>query len=433
MKLISKHIASHAAALLAGLGISALLPRHASTPPDNSASNAAAASPSPSPDASRSSSRSNEPSRPSANSRGAEYRLAWDRLTQETMSAGARENAQYAMLKAWAMVDLEGALAASLEEDWAKSEHSRTFSGAFDDAFLADPLGSWKILAEFGLGTVRHNRRWAQMVAIKNPQIVISVLGEMTPHEQGHAVDSIMEAVDSDAAADVLRKMLAASTAPEDMEARLAQAFLSAPVYLKERPLAESWRDLPPGAERLTLMTGWANGLSSFKPDALAADWAGVPAADRAQAARLLLGQMNSDNPGLPFAVDRVIETGQWDLLRGFVSSSTRRATITGGDPEALATWAIALPAREELRDLFQLALTPKLAADPAAARDFLDQLPPTATWQRDQGYAALAQAILQNKTNPDPTAARHAIHSITDPEVRRQAEEGLEDRELSR
>ncbi|WP_367871772.1 hypothetical protein [Luteolibacter sp. Populi] len=433
MKLSSKRIASHAAALLAGLGIAALLPRHASTSPDSSTGNTAAAS-SPSPDASRNSARSNKPPRPAANSRGAEYRLAWDRLAQESMSTGERESAQYAMLKAWALVDLEGAIAASIEEAWnTREQHGRAFRAVFDDAFLAEPLESWKILSKFGLGTGRQRDRWAMLVGVKNPQLVFSVLGEMTPQFQTNAIGYVMKTADTDAAADALRKMAAASAAPEDLEERLASIYRSAPVNLKERPLAESWRDLPAGADRLALMTGWANGLSSFKPDLLATDWAKVPAADRAQAARLLLGQMNSDNPGLPFAVDRIMETGQWDLLRGFFSSGTRYPTITGGDPEALATWAIALPAREELRDLFQLALTPKLAADPAAARDFLDQLPPTATWQRDQGYAALAQAILNHKTAPDPAAARNAIQSITDPEIRRQTEEGLADWELSR
>ena len=164
-------------------------------------------------------------------------------------------------------------------------------------------------------------------------------------------------------------------------------------------------------------MNGWANGLRLEDPDALGAEWEKVPAADQAQAARALMNQTGIQSPGIRYVIDRAIETGQWDSLRDNGGPEYFDHQRMEGDPEELAQWALTLPQREELGAYFADAILPKLTKDPAAGRAWLESLPDG--WQRDEGFAVLTQETL--KKGGDWEAV---IAEISDPEIRRRAEE---------
>lgn len=357
-------ILSHALALLAGLGLAAMASR------DGPIAEVSGAESSRSTTNTGVAATSRGAARAAGKNRADEYRRAWDDLGKETMSAGRRAGIQWQLLKAWAMVDLEGALAA------AKEEGILDMSGVFDEAFMANPRESWKALRKQGLGSMGQITRWAQMVGLKDPDAMIGVLGEMPPRLRSYAVGFLFEEVDSDEAADVLKeKVLRIGASPAEMEMHLRQAWLLAPLLPKDRVRIEGWLDLPPGTGRTHAMSGWASGLRFEDPAMLATEWENVPAADRAQAARLLLNQTGNQAPGLRFAVDRAIETGQWETLRDDGGPEYFDRQLMKGDPEDLAQWALTLPQREELGAYFTDAILPKLTKDPAAGRAWAGKL----------------------------------------------------------
>lgn len=354
-----------------------------------------------------------------ASTRAEEYRRAWDDLALQKMSEAQRRGLQWRLLEAWAMVDLEAALKAEMSEaPWAAR-------GAFDKAFMAQPLSSWKTLSKLGLGSMRNTVRWTQMVALKDPDAMISVIDEMPPSLQDYAADFLFSEVETDQQADELRKKLLHPGSIADQERDLALAWRAAPLRPQDSIRMEAWLDLPAGSERLNSMTGWANGSQYSDLATLETDWAKVPASDREQAARLLLSQLSLRSEHVTFAIDRAIETGQWDTLRKLGGAPAYSQNLMAGDPEALATWAMQLPQRDELRAYFTDAVTPKLMADPAAGREWLESMPAD-SWQRDEGYAAIARASLARNRNQEE--ALRAIESISSPAIRQRAREELRD-----
>ncbi|WP_035613879.1 hypothetical protein [Haloferula sp. BvORR071] len=405
---------THVLALLAGLGLAALASRGGTKTevpgkgPARSTTNTGAEA------ANRSAARGG------GKTRADEYRQAWDDLAEETMSASRRADIQWRLLKAWAMVDIEGALTAAKEEGFLNS------SGAFDEAFMANPRESWTALRKLGLGSMELTTRWAQMVALKDPDAMIAVLGEMPPRLRRDAAGFLFEDVDSDEAANKLKeKVLRIDASEEEMEMHLRQAWLSAPLLPEDRVRVDGWLDLPAGTERLHAMTGWASGLRYQDPATIGAEWEKIPTADRAQAARLLLNQVGKQLPGIRFAVDRAIEGGQWQTLRDNGGAEYFSSQLMKGEPEELAQWALTLPHREEVGGYFADAILPKLTKDPEAGRAWLESLP-EGSWQRDEGYAALAQETL--KKGGDWEAV---VEEISDAEIRRRAEERKRDWEV--
>lgn len=407
-------IISHIAALAAGLALAAMMARKDADDGAGSGGSTAIANPSPA--------RASERGRGEAagGTRAEEYQRAWDDLAQQKMSAGQRHDIQWRLLKAWAMVDLEAALRAAM------AEAPGTGRGAFDEAFMAQPLESWKILSKFGLGSMQNIIRWTQVVAMKDPDAVISVLGEMPPSLKPYAASYLFDDIDTDEQADELKKKLVRAGSPEELENFLTSAWQAAGYWVRKPPLpVESWLDLPAGSVRLNAMMGWASSIRMNDVATLEANWAKVPTADRELAARILLGQLSYQSPNLTFAIDRAIETGQWEALRESGSGAAYRYYLMKGDPEKIAAWALTLPQREEVGAFFGDAITPKLNADPEAGREWLEAMP-EGSWQRDEGFAALARAALKDKG--DLEAADRAIESITDPAIRRKAEEARYD-----
>ncbi|MCW1912071.1 hypothetical protein OJ996_00700 [Luteolibacter sp. GHJ8] len=409
----ARTIMSHGLALATGLALAASFTRRNDTDQKakDTAAHASNSASGPSSDRRR--------SKTAASTRTEEYQRAWNDLARQKMSEGRRRDLQWRLLEAWAMIDLEAALKAEMAEaPWAAR-------GAFDKAFMAQPLASWKTLSKLGLGSMRNTVRWTQMVALKDPDAMISVIDEMPPSLQSYAADFLFSEVETDPQADALRKKLLRPGSITNQERDLALAWRAAPLRPQDSIRMEAWLDLPAGSERLNAMTGWANGSQYADLATLETDWAKVPAADREQAARLLLSQLSLGSEHVTFAIDRAIETGQWDMLRKLGGAPAHSQNLMEVEPETLATWAMQLPQRDELRAYFTDAVTPKLMADPAAGREWLESMPAD-SWQRDEGYAAIARASLARNRNQEE--ALRAIGSISNPAIRQRAREELRD-----
>ncbi|WP_367871774.1 hypothetical protein [Luteolibacter sp. Populi] len=427
MKPAAKRIATHAGAVLLGIALAtAVLPAVSSSNSDDDAARAAArlAAEEAARNAKLSNSSGKSSSGGTGESRSAAFRAAWADLAKEPLNFKQRIAAQKRMLGEWALFDLDGALTAYLGEAW--DERDPMYNGqdplgvAFYQAFTQHPLESWKTLSGPRMGMARQllAHMWARSVGDRDREMIISVLGELPDEVRQNALAIMFLSGDVGAAEKrpaLLAKLTTTGT-PQQQEQWLQEVYRAIPQTADPASLSAKWTGMPASGERTREMAAWASSQRRADPAALTAEWDKIPAADRGQAARMLLSQVDNESPALLDAIEKGIEAGEWSTLSQGVCDKLRGFET---DRQALAEWALTLPEREETRFIFNLAISEKLIADPAAGRAWLEALP-VGSWHREHGFIELMLGSVW--VNDDPAAAQRAIDSITDPVAKQTA-----------
>ena len=361
---------------------------------------------------------------PAGESRSAAYRAAWAALTKEPLSTADRFTAQTKLLAEWAKYDLNGALQAYLGEAWDNRNPARTYANeplgdAFAAIFKEQPLDTWRAINRDGMLRNRLSWIWMNNVVQKEPGLIAAMIGELPAKVQSEAVAELFSRkknLTEDMRQELLAR-IASSGTPAQVEKWLAQAYQDNRETSDPAVLAAKWNDLPAGAARTLQMTAWASSLRGADVDKFSSEWEKIPAEDRGQAARLLLAQVDNNSPALTYAIDRAIESGQWQAFKDSDIAGKLRGFDT--DRQTLAEWALKLPPREEVRAVYNLAISEKLLADPAGGRAWLEQLP-AGDWHRESGFIEMTLGSLW--VHGDINAANRAIDAITDPRAREEA-----------
>lgn len=359
--------------------------------------------------------------------RAAVLRKAWQELAKRPLDRQSRLRAQTLLLNEWAKLDVDGAVEAYLGECWdsrvGDGDRGRDMlAEAFRAAFKEHPLEGWAALGRNKMGRELLGGAWIGTVLQEDPALVASLVGKMPPNLQRLAVANALYMGLKPDATEAFYEKLRTSGTPEQVEGWMQQLYQMAPLtgegaaQAGAAELSAAWTALPAGGERTMKMAGWASTLKGADAAALAVEWDKVPAEDRGQAARMLLSQADSDSPALLNIYDLAVKAGEWQALANGAQEKLRGFDT---DRQALAEWALKLPPRDELRGLFNLAISEKLLNDPAAGRAWLESLPP-GDWRRERGFNEMMLGNLWVKGNKD--AAQQAIDSITDPRARQQA-----------
>ncbi|GAA5129349.1 hypothetical protein JIN84_03255 [Luteolibacter yonseiensis] len=356
-------------------------------------------------------------------SKSAAFRAAWAALAEKPFNTVDRVAAQSQLLTAWAKVDLDGALQAFLGEAWDGPSpdpfHREALASAFATEFHEHPESSWAALSRNPMASALLAGTWVRNAATKDPEFTLSILNEIPVNFRFDAMNRIFDRenpLTPEIRAKLLTK-LAGIGSPDQIERRLAEIFLRTPSTDAPAKLAGEWNDLPPGPQRTVRMAEWANSMRGLEVTKFSEEWEKIPAADQAQAARLLLAQVDNRSPALLFAIDRAIQAEQWDIFAKEDIANKLRGFQT--DRNALAEWALTFPERQETRAVFNLAISEKLLNDPAAGQAWLEKLP-AGSWHREWGLVELTLGRMWARG--DIQGANRAIERITDTRAREEA-----------
>jgi hypothetical protein len=417
-------IASHAAALLLGLALAAAVQRMGADRHDADAKFSAAGKEDADAAAKAAKNKKGKSSTGGiGNSRAAAYRAAWAALPKEPLNLKDRMAAQRKLLAEWAKIDLEGALAAYLGEAWDARDpmyqQRDPLGQAFMAAFQEHPLETWKVLSKDRMACNLLGRTWIQATISRDPGLAISLLGEVPEQFHRDALTSLFNERfpgAKDRKEEFLAK-LASAGSPTQVEKWMQEIYRQSPQAVDPATLSAQWAASASGSPSPQQMAAWASALGKADASTLAGEWEKVPEADRGQAARMLLSQVDNHSPALLDAIGLAIDAGEWTALSQGVCDKLRGFQT---DRQTLAEWALDLPPKEEVRLIYNLAISEKLLADPAGGRAWLEQLP-AGDWHRESGFIEMMLGSLW--VRGDSAAAQKAIDSITDPAARHQAE----------
>jgi len=356
--------------------------------------------------------------------KSAAFRAAWAALAKEPLNTLDRVAAQTELLAAWAKVDLDGALQAYLGEAWDGPTREPSFemeglASAFDTEFGEHPESSWAALSRSPMASALLAGKWVEIAATKDPEFTLSILNDIPVNFRFAAMNRIFDRENElppETRAKLLTR-LAGIGSPDQVERRLSEIFLRTPATGDPSILANQWSTLPAGPQRTVQMAAWANTMRGLNVEKFSTEWGKIPAADQAQAARLLLAQVDNRSPALLFAIDRAIQTEQWDIFAKEDIANKLRGFNT--DRQALAEWALTFPEREETRAVFNLAISERLLNNPAAGQAWLEKLP-AGSWHREWGLVEMTLGRLWARG--DIEGANRAIERITDPRAREEA-----------
>ncbi|GAA5482191.1 hypothetical protein [Haloferula sargassicola] len=348
------------------------------------------------------------------------YRAAWAALIKEPLTMGARINAQVKLLREWAAYDLDSAIEAYLGEAWDAQQDGRIFlynplAQAFSEAFTKQPIESWNALGRNLMAKQLLAQNWMFAQLDKEPNLVASMLGEMPESVQGDFIRALNYQFTPSVKEELLATM-AAKGEPGQVEKWMSHLYLETSEGGDPQLLFEEWSKAPEGGDRIREMAAWAHSIRRMDPEAFSAQWDKVPEADRGQAARLLLSQVDHRSPALLDAIEVAVEAGEWKALGAGVADKLRGFEV---DRTALAEWALGLPPREEVRGIFNLSISEMLLNDPVGGRQWLEALP-AGDWHRESGFVEMMLGNLWVRGNV--AEAQRAIDSITDPRLKEEA-----------
>lgn len=424
-------IVTHLGALVIGIALAAALRSVSASSPDGSngrkpANTGAAAGASNKSPASH--------SRAAAGSgRSAAFRSAWAALAKEPLTGADRFNAQRDLLAKWAEIDLDGALEAFLGEAWDNRDPANPWNPlplarAFSKVFAEHPMESWQSLGRDKMAFNLLAGTWMNSVVGKEPNLVISMMSEFPRRVQEEAIARTIGQANSfpeEKRKELLTK-LATSGSQAEVERWLSQASRDAKESRAPGEISAKWSAMPEGGPRTLEMVNWAKSLHAVDVETFSNEWSKIPDEDRGQAARLLLKQVDNQSPALLTAIERAIETKQWQAFTEDDIAGKLRGFNT--DRQALAEWALTIPQREETRSVFNLAISEKLLADPVGGRAWLEQLP-AGDWHREWGFVEMT--LGQIWVRGDVAAASRAINAIHDERARQEAIKVLYDWQL--
>lgn len=419
-----RKLATHLIAGAAGILLAALAQRVVPQPgADASAGNAGAAGQEGSAeDAAALNGKSSGSGAVAGNRRAAVLRRAWEELGKRPLNRERRLMVQGALLTEWATLDFDGALQAYLAECWdargVQDWSGDPLTAAFTNAFAFHPLETWGALEKDKMARQLLGRTWVQANLFRDPAMLASMLGGMPENLQRSTIEKVAQYHQSlkPEQREAFYGKLRTSGTPAQQERWMQQIYQLRPEKGDAAALSAEWTALPAGGDRTRKMAGWASTLKGADAAKLGAEWTKVPEADRGQAARMLLSQVDNGSPALLDVFDLAVEAGEWQALANGAGDKLRGFKT---DRQALAEWALTLPQRDELRGIFNLSISEKLLSDPQGSRAWLEQLP-EGDWRRERGFNEMMLGQIWVHGNKE--SAQRALDSITDQRAKEQA-----------
>ncbi|MDB6076553.1 MAG: hypothetical protein JWO82_300 [Akkermansiaceae bacterium] len=354
---------------------------------------------------------------------GREFRMAWQELSRQHLSKRERLTTGMALLKKWSRVDLEGALQAALSEEWddplfLSAPKQCPLARAFSDAFRDQPEEAWRIFqsGRLGVGGRLFQEAMLAQVAQSNPKLTLSLLPEMSPEQRGRILQQAFGNLKQEDRKAALETVAASAGSEEERGRLLGEVMRLSPPPEDPATLRAQWTALPEGPERDAALAGWASKIQQLTPEAFAAELARIPEGQRAGAARAALNGLDGTVNLLP-VLDELIAAGDWEYLE---KSGAEKFPSYPDSNQAkqLSDWALNLPARPELSDIYQKSALGMALQDPQSFLTVLNSLPP-GDWHREQGLVGLAQATLMQG---NPAGAAAIMESIADPVAKQAA-----------
>ncbi|WP_367873953.1 hypothetical protein [Luteolibacter sp. Populi] len=351
-----------------------------------------------------------------------EFRAAWELLAESKDPIRVRLQQQQLLLEAWAEVDLEAAMQAALGEAWDDDankggEHPLVY--AFAKVFAERPLEAWRLIGsgKFGVGAQLLRTQWIQAVAPKHGMLVASMLPELPPSNREAAIMlATRRAGGGEKLTRIIEQIAGFPPGPETEEwLRLATKAIpdgGDPVELRGR-----WLGVAEGAKREVAIQTWAASLRQADEAKLAVEWAGIPEAERGEAAKAVLQQLYPDSRGLLPAMNVAMASGEWQLIAKQGPEWLREHEIA---PQQLAEWGMTLPERAETVELFHRSVDRYIGEDLPRAREWIAEMP-EGDWRRDRALAEYSQQSLWKHGNAEES--QWALEQIGNPELRKNAE----------
>ena len=448
MKPVTKRILTHAGCIIAGIGLMAALGGAASSVREISKDEArkekhAAFSLPGRPDRKepvKQAERGLFPDGSVKRYRASEYKAAWDAIAFKDVTIRQRIELQQALLQQWSLVDMEGAMVAVLAGPWDGHYQEGGIDallGSFSEAFLQNPLEAWDLIqsGKFGPGSALFREQWVNSVAGKEPLLAVSLMGSMSHRVQMNVLAQALghHGGDPDMRRQILAKL---GEMPEDtpnLSGLVAQAFKISPSDGDPAGYREAIANASSDQARTMALHEYLSSIRNLDATALRAEWSQLPPEMQARAAT---GLFNSPAgvKNAPAVLDLIMETGQWDRLRDPTAQNNLRTYAKTLDGVDLASWGMKLPDRPETIEIFRRAVDPYISRNIGDAKGWIESLPDD--WRKDRALGQLSQHALYGSN--DPALSQWALDSISDPQIRAEAnkwrgawakQRGLEDK----
>ena len=353
--------------------------------------------------------------------RASEYKAAWDAIAFKDVTIQQRIELQQALLQQWALVDLEGAMAAVLAGPWDGHYQEGGIDallGSFSEAFTERPLEAWDLIqsGKFGPGSALFREAWVNSVAGQEPLLAVSLMGSMSQRVQMNVLNRALgrHAGDPDMRRQILAKL---GEMPEDtpnLSGLVAQAFKISPSDGDPAGYREAIANATSDQARTMALHEYLSSLRNLDATALRAEWSQLPPELQARAAT---GLFNSPTgvKNAPEVLDLIMETGQWDRLKDPTAQNNLRSYARTLDGVDLASWGMKLPERPETIEIFRRAVDPYISRNIGDAKGWIETLPQG--WHRDRALGQFSQHALWGSKNPE--LSQWALDSISDPKIR--------------
>lgn len=346
-----------------------------------------------------------------------DYRAAWNAIGTRDLTIQQRLELQIGVLREWAMVDMEGAMRAALENAWDGGTAKggvQPLMVAFAKAFEARPADAWDLLqsGKLGLGTELFRAQWVSSASRTEPLFVFSV-AEQIPYQ--HRMGAIQNAMRSASADPEMKEQMIRKLADLPNEPGydnfIAIAFNALPA--NEGNAADVRGRLAAATNeraKTILLHEFASTLREADPRALGAEWEKLdPEMKKRAAVAFSNGEQGTRNA--PAVLDMLMATDQWDRVMSSHSKLSEYGKTTK-DPKQLAEWGMTLPERPEAEVIFRQTIDPFINRNNAEAKQWIDSLP-AGEARKDRALYAYTQNALYARN--DVALYEWALERMTD------------------
>ena len=351
------------------------------------------------------------------------FQKAWMRLMSRDMADEEKKEVGSLLLKKWAVLDPEGALAAALEADRnALPGKLKDFLHALDDAIQENPELFFSLISSDSLGLDRALVRnvWIAATAKSCPDVLTAHLEDLPAKSRAQAVAMALETLGKDAdptRKDALLDSLAKLPDSSDNRAIWDKAGATLAHMgageLKDRILSST----TPG-EKAMAVKGFGMALTSTSRDEAKQTLGALPSSLQSEIVAKAIQYDGGNSGALMSTIDVLLASEQWPAASKRAVTRIHNLGLKAQDPIEMANWAMELPERADTEEIFQSALRGYFYRSPADAKEWIQSI--RSTWKRDN--ALMEYTRLRLVSGGDRDAAGWAISQIADPATRAAA-----------
>ena len=351
---------------------------------------------------------------------------SWNELSAMTgLTSQERHDLRVEILRKWAATEPEAALRAALEmmrRDAICKGADPSLMDAFDEAMTADPDGFWELVKDerFSLQTGIARLHWIKTVGEAFPEILASHVQELTGNDVPRAVAAVLASPNqTQAAMDTwIQKMagLPNTSANRVIFNEIGKALTEESF---QTLLAQATNENYPGAAQIAKSAIVARFTLSNDPDQIRSQLALLPRSLQTEVINFAVGQIDRNPIAYTAIIDKVIQSGDWDLKAKEMCLNMHNMLGHGKDPIAVATWATKIPPEKRFEGLYRVGIRSYCQRTPAQAYEWIKALP--AGWHQDNSLIEFINTSLHAHGKED--AALEAQKLIRDTSFRNESQ----------